>query len=164
MSITVADYVRVDQRIIALGCQFPDGIAVLPTNFETATNRSDFRQLSEAATIRALFRNNNILLGEVLPHAEKAPYIQNNNFDWVAPTLFISSAFLTQDPVAISVALNVLGNYVTDLFRGFSSKKAIKLDIVVERTKDHFCKKITYEGDVQGLNSLADIVRQVSDE
>ncbi len=160
----ISAYIRVDQRLAELGCLFPAGIAVLPENFETVSSRADFRLRSETATIRTLFKNNEVPLGEIRPATERAPYTQNNNFEWLAPTLFISSAVLSEYPLAVSVALNVIGNYVTDFFRGIPGKKTVKLNIVVERRRDRSCKKIRYDGDVEGVSSLADIIRQISDE
>jgi hypothetical protein len=76
----------------------------------------------------------------------------------------VSAAVLGEYPLAVSVALNVIGNYVTDFLRGIAGKKTVKFDIVVERRRDRSCRKISYDGDVEGLSSLADIVRQISDE
>lgn len=161
---TVVNYIRVDERIDALGCTFPAGIAILPENFETAAARSDFIQRSEAATLKALFRNNEVPFSEILPSAEKSAYSQYNNLDWIAPAIFVSGSLLSQNPMAVSLALSVIGNYLTDFFRGIPGRKGVKIDIVIERRRDRSCKKITYEGDVQGLTRLVDIMRQISDE
>jgi hypothetical protein len=40
----------------------------------------------------------------------------------------------------------------------------VKLTIVVEKRKDRTCKKINYEGGVDGLAKLPEIIRQVFDE
>jgi hypothetical protein len=161
---TVTEYVRVDQRLADLGCLFPASIAVLPQNFDTVSSRTEFLFRSEAATVRALFRNSNIPLGNILPAAERAPYIHNNSFEWLAPTIFVSAAALSEHPLAVSVALNVIGNYLTDFFRGIAGRKTVKFDIVVERKKDRVCRRINYEGDVDGLSSLADIIKRAADE
>lgn len=79
-----------------------------PANFKSAATRDELLQLSEAATVRALFRNNSIPLDELLPRAEQPPYIQNNSFEWLAPTLFIASGLLTENPVAVNLALHVI--------------------------------------------------------
>jgi len=66
--------------------------------------------------------------------------------------------------MAVSIALNVIGNYLTEFFRGIPGKKRVRLNIVVEKKRDRTCKKISYDGDVQGLNSLADIIKEISNE
>jgi len=139
-------------------------MAILPTNFEFVAARTDFRQLSEAATVKTLFRTNSVPLDDFLPPSERASYLQNNSFEWLAPTLFISSSLLIDNPAAVSVALGVLSNYITEFLKGTPGQKRAKLDIVVERSGDMSCKKISYEGDVEGIKSLAEIVRQISNE
>lgn len=162
MTTNISDYIDVPTKIRELGCDDPDGIAILPVNFEAARSADEFRQLSEASTVKTLLRNNNVLFSEV--RKEKPSYIQNNAFEWIAPTLFVSASLLSQQPETISVSLSVIANYVTDFFRGFSGEKSIKLDIVVERTKSKTCKKVSYEGSVEGLKELADIVKEVGNE
>jgi hypothetical protein len=164
MTTKITDYISVRQRASELGCTVPTRIAILPTNFDFVAARTDFQQLSEAATVKALFRTNNVPLDDLLPASERAPYIQNNSFEWLAPTLFISSSLLIDNQAAVSVALSVLSNYITDFFKGVPGQKTVKLDIVVERNGDMSCKKISYEGDVNGIDSLVDVIRQISNE
>jgi hypothetical protein len=71
---------------------------------------------------------------------------------------------MTENQAAVSVALNVLSGYILDFLKGMPGTKTVKLDIVVEKSGNRSCKKISYEGDVIGLNTLPDIIRQVSDE
>lgn len=164
MNVVTEEYVRVDSRAIELGCQTPRGITILPENFESAVNYSELRQRSEAATVRTLFRTNGVPLAEVLDPSRPVPYIQNNGIEWVGPMLFVSSALMSENPTAVSVAVGVLANYLTDFFKGISGKPEVSVTIVVERRKDHTCKQISYKGSVDGLSSLPDIVKSTSDE
>jgi hypothetical protein len=81
MATNITDYISVHQRAADLGCAVPHGIALLPTNFDSATARADFLQRSEAATVRTLFRSHNLPIGELLPASERSPYIQDNSFE-----------------------------------------------------------------------------------
>ena len=40
----------------------------------------------------------------------------------------------------------------------------VKLDVVVERKGDHVCKRISFEGDVNGLKDLPPIIKRIADE
>jgi hypothetical protein len=163
MTTTITDYVSVHERTAELGCQIPRNITLLPENFDSAQKTTDFLQLSEAATVRTLFRSHCVLLDELLPAEQRPHYIQYNSVDWVAPTLFISSAVMTENPTAVSLAISVLANYLSEFFKGMSGKTA-KLDIVVERKRDQSCKKLSYEGDVAGLSALPKIIQRLSDD
>ena len=91
------DYVQVDSRAAEIGCQRPTGMALLPENFQSATSYAELRQLSEAATVRTLFGTNGLPLCDVLDPSKPVPYIQNNSFEWVGPTLFVSSALVSSE-------------------------------------------------------------------
>jgi hypothetical protein len=164
MKTTILRFPSVSARLAELGCPFPDGLALLPTNFETASSPADFLQVSEAATVKTLFRIANLPQSDLVPKAQRPPYIQNNSFEWVAPTIFVSAALLTDHANYVSVALSVIANYATDFFKGMSGKKTVKLEVVVEQTKTRICKRLVYEGDVDGLKEIPKIVREMGDE
>jgi len=164
MASNVTAYIDVREKLARLGCRNPTGFAILPINFESAESIKDFRQASEAATVKTLLRSENLPHDDIVGRQDRPPYIQNNAFEWIAPTLFVSATLVSQNPVAISVALNVLGNYATDFFRGLSGKKTVKIEIVVEQAKAKSCKKISYEGPSDGLKDLADIIRSTKDD
>ena len=140
----------------------PTGLAIMPENFETAATRRDLIVRAEGSTIRKLLRNQQLPLDDFLPSGERARFVHNKSHDWAA-FIFISGALLSSNPSAVSLALGIISNYLTDIFKGTPDKK-IKLDIAVERKGDHVCKKLTYEGDALGLAEIADTILRISDE
>jgi hypothetical protein len=162
--VEVQDYISVRDRAVELGCEAPRHIAILPVDFATATSATGMLQRSEAGTIRTLFRTNEIVLDELVPKEARGGYVQNNSFEWIAPTLFISGSLWSQDPAAVNLALNVLATYLTDFFKGMPGRKAAKLELVVEKKAGKTCKKLTYEGDVSGLRDLAATIERLADE
>lgn len=164
MKTNISDYIQVFEKLDELGCGYPEGIAILPENFETATPTTSLVQLAEASTIKTLFRNNDIPHSEIRRKNEKPSYIQNNSFKWIGPTLFIPALLLSENPEMIAIALGVIGNYVTDFFKGRDGDKTAKLNIVVGTPQSENFKLISYEGHIDGIPSLADVVREVSNE
>ncbi|HMS26196.1 MAG TPA: hypothetical protein PKC80_02330 [Burkholderiaceae bacterium] len=165
MTISVSDYPSVADRIATLGCDFPEsGVALLPLNFESATSITEFRQASEASTVRTLLRSAGLSYAEIVQRDKRPPYVHNNAFEWIAPTMFISAGVLSQNPNVASVALSVLANYVTDFFKGRGKVAAVKLDVVVETTKTKTSKRISYEGSPEGLRELAEVIREIANE
>lgn len=81
MTTNISDYIDVSQKMGELGCARSDGISILPVNFEMAASVEEFRQLSEASTVKTLLRNNNIPFSEIKNGNEKPGYIQNNAFE-----------------------------------------------------------------------------------
>ncbi len=134
----------------------------MPENFDTAATRQDLIVRAEGSTIHTLFRNHQLPLGDFLPNGERASFIHNKSYDWSA-FIFVSGALLSNNPAAVSVALGIISNYLTDMFKGVPDRK-IKLDIAVERKGDRVCKKLTYEGDASGLTAIADTILRIGDE
>ena len=164
MTTSVTDYVNVSLKLADLGCNYPQGLSLLPVNFESASSITDFLQASEAATIRKLLVAEGLPLNDIVERNQRPPYIKNKSHEWAAPLLFVSAALYSQNEALVSVALNVLGNYATDFFKGQRGTDNVRLDIVVEKAKNKSCKKISYEGPVGRFKDLADVVREVMNE
>lgn len=163
MGIAIDDYPMVQRRLEELGCSPLTKIAILPENFGTAPSSVDFRQRSEADTVRKLLRMNNIQ-ADFIKTTNSTPYIQNNSMEWVAPAIFIGAGVVSDNSSIVSLAIGVLTNYLTEFFKGGSGSKRVKLEIVVEKQADRTCKNITYDGDLEGLSALPAIIKQLSHE
>ena len=162
MTVSETEFIHIADRAAELGCHLPTGLAIMPENFETAATRQELIVRGESSTIRTLFRNNQLPLDDFLPSGKRPGFVHNKSHDWAA-FIFISAALLGSDPSAVSVALGVISNYLTDIFRGTPDKK-IKLDIAVERKGDRVCKKLTYEGDAAGLAEISDTILRIANE
>jgi hypothetical protein len=163
MSISpqISDYADIVHRAQYLGCQIPSGIAILPRNFATAQSAEELLFESETPTVRVLWRKAGVVETPILTTSQKTAQISEKSFEaWIAPTIFVSLSLLSQNPGLVSVALGVISNYLTDLFKGFTDKRNVRLDIIVE-TKNKGYKNIHYEGPVDGLKDLPSIVREV---
>lgn len=163
MSIAVTDYLDIQMRLSEFGLPNATGLTLLPTNLASAPNAEDLLQASEAATVRSLFRSAGLGFTELPDRTHGIRYIQNNAADWVGPTIFVAGSLWSQNPLAISVALSVVSNYLTDLFKGIKHRTA-KLDFIVERTKDGTYKHLAYEGDIEGIAMLEKVIRGLANE
>jgi hypothetical protein len=166
MSTDITTYIDVTARMEELGCAYPRaGIALLPVNFASASAAADLLQASESATVKKLLKEADIPVDNILVPGRRPMYIKNKSADWAAPILFVTAAFYSQNPSAISVALNIIGNYATDFLRGRSHEgDEAKLDIVVEAKGASSFKKISYSGPADGIRGLDSIVRRVLDD
>ncbi len=162
MAVEVADYRNFGARMAQLGCEIPSGFAVIPANLETATARHDLKIRGEAVTVSKLLRSGGLPVSSFLPSGERLKSIHDKSFHWEA-AIFIAGSIITDNPSAISVALSVLANYLTDFFRG-SKGANIRLSIVTKRTPTSVYKKLTYDGDATGLASLSDMLSRLDDD
>lgn len=162
MAISDKDFIRIDDRVAELDCEMPKGFAIMPENFDTASSRQELIARGESSTVRTLFRNAQLPQGDFLPNGERLKFIHNKSHDWAA-FIFVSSALLANNPTVVSVALGVISNYLSDMFKGTPDKK-IRLDIAIERKGEKVSKKLTYEGDAAGLANIADSILRIANE
>ena len=161
MSFTVTEYCDVASKAKEFELNIPSELAILPRNFDSAKSKNELYHESSTTTFRTLFRQHNIIETKLEKEQEKFPSIQENEFAFLAPVIFVSSLALTQNPHALSAAINIISNYATDFFKGIPGRKKIKLDVVVEEQGKKRYKKIHYEGNPEGLKDINDIVGKV---
>ena len=166
MAIEVSEYVDVKKRALELGCNAPTELALLPRNFEVAKSKDELVHESSVPTIRVLWRQAGISETRIEKEGDRYLYVQEKAFrEWIGPIIFVGVSLLSQNPHAISVALGVISNYLTDWFKGIPyNKRIVKQDLVVEtiETKGMTYKRIHYEGGIEGLRQLPEIIREVS--
>jgi hypothetical protein len=161
MGVTVEDYVDVAARFAAFGMQTPTKLALLPFNFASVENPGGLRQRAETSDIRTLFRNTSVPFEDIEGITSKLPIVQNNSIQWVAPIIFVSLSAWSQNASLLSVALSVIANYLTELFKGKPSAE-VQLEVVIEKNKAGHFAKVSYSGPVDGLNAVAKIAKDAA--
>ena len=162
--IQVSDFIDVKKKAQEIGCNIPFHIVLLPRNFDTALSKKELVHESATPTVRVLWRQNGIIETPLEQPGEKFPFVSEKGFEWVGPTIFISAMLLSQNPYLVTIALNVISNYLTVWFRGIPEDgRKVKLRIITE-TKSGLYKKIEYEGPPDGLKDLPEVIREVHNE
>lgn len=159
MHHTINDYINLNDKVNELDCFLTNDICFLPENLEETKSKSEFIYTDNTLTVKKLFNKNN-LLSDTL-EKENLNLRQRRSIDWYAPTIYIGFSLLTQNPTLVSIALNVLSNYITDFFKGTFGEKKVKLDVVVEVTPKKTYKRISYEGNADGLKNLDKIIKSL---
>jgi hypothetical protein len=162
LTIVEGDFPDVDARSRALGLRVPTTLAILPRNFETATKVSELLHEDTALTVRKLWRAEKLAFEEIEPPDQDFPTIQERDLTWVGPTMFVATSYLSTNPAAISVALGIIANYVTELFKGVATKPKVRLKVVVSKSSKGITKQLEYEGDPDGLRAIADAVKEIA--
>ncbi len=161
MSVTITDYVDVTAKIAELNCSSPGSdLTLLPLNFDSASSVGDLRHASETSTIRKLLLQEHVPFRDLVERSQRPPYLKNKSADLILPTLYFSALSLSQNPLLVSIALNVISNYVYDCFRGRGAGRTVKLHIIAEDAKKGRFRQIAYEGTEEGLKTLADSIRE----
>ena len=166
MKTNISDYIHVFEKLDELGCSYSEGIAILPLNFETATPTTTIEQSMGTLAIGKSFKMNDVPCSEIRRENEKLSYMGYRSFEWVLPTLFFSALLLSENPAIVSISLSVIANFFTDRIKETGRKQTGKLDIVIEieKNKSKTYKKISYEGPIDEMSKLDEIVKEVLNE
>ena len=148
-------------RAADLGCASPDTVTLLPLNFATASTRDELVHASETATLRKLLKEADVQETPLEQPGERYRTRVTKSADLVLPTIFVAGSFLSENPTAVAIAINVISDYVVAAFRGLGSGKTCKLSVVVERTKNRSYMEVSYEGSAEGLRELPGVLEQV---
>ena len=172
--IEVSDYIDVSSKLEELGCAQPEGIGILPERFDTCTSADKPSLLRRTRTVVRLFEDSNIPVSIIEKEGQPVEYTYIASSEWftgVGPTFLISAALLAENPHIISLALNVLANYLTEIFKrareenpdlgkGDIEGNAI-LEIVVEKDGPRTYKKIKCPVTPEMLKELPKIIKSI---
>jgi hypothetical protein len=165
VSIEIHDYLDVGQRAADFGLKAPEGVCILPRRFGSAKDVGELVHESSALDLKTLFREADLPVTVYQPDGTKIPYLQENDITWVGPVVFFSAAAISQNPHIVSVALSVIANYVTDLFKGSPEPGRAKLSVVVEthttKTTTTVTKKIDFDGPPDKISDIDKLLKDM---
>ncbi|MBI3693644.1 MAG: hypothetical protein HY238_02225 [Acidobacteria bacterium] len=160
----MTEYIDVRERASTLGLLLGSELVILPRHFDSAISNADLCHEAEATTVRKLLLEAGLNVQQLQPAETRLPSAVQKSSDWIAPTVFVGSMLLTQNPYAIQVALGVLNSYLADLFKGRLSEGGVKLTLVIEQSRTKTCRRMIYEGPWSGIKDLAPLLKQLHDE
>jgi len=144
-------------------------IIFVPENIEVTKNKDEFIFTDTLTDLNKILKNENTVF-EILGGENKLQR-SRKNADLYLPAIFISYAVLSENPNLVSIGLNIISNFATDFFkRNFVSKQndvnKVNIDIFAETTETKSTKKtvkkITYNGDIEGLKELPKIIKSLN--
>ena len=163
MSITIStdSYSNVYNLAEQLECSVPTKLAFLPRNFETANSKTELLQEDCVRTLRKRLRSAGI---DETPFEglDKSfnPIAERSYGESVA--LFITASLLVQNPTMVELAMNVVGNYLSDRFKTCdkNSKSLVKVELVVEKKPKAEYKRIRIEAPAHSLEGIASVLKE----
>ena len=161
MTIEVSELPDLATQLAKLDCEMPATLAFLPSNLETEGDPAKLAVQGQATTLTKVLRRGGIEITTLLPPAVTPGFIHNKSHDWIAPVIFVSAELMKTSPDLVGAAIDLVRDYLISLFKGGSTAKAIKAEIVIEKRKRGAYQKIVYDGDIEGLRTLADMARDI---
>jgi hypothetical protein len=147
-------------RARELGVPDVGSLALLPESIEV----DEIRRLiinPEAATLRKLLLEAGLSV-HVFGQSDRTTIAVRKSADLVLPVLFVGASIWSQNPLAVQIAIDIIGSYVTDALKGIRPSARIKFSVAVESTGDRTTKLITYEGPADGIDKLARAIEGIA--
>lgn len=113
LGIVISDYPDVYARAVVLGLNPPGTLSILPRGFASGSS-GDLCHEAETATLGKVWSAAGVRANQVQPPEGKLPSVVQRSADWIAPTIFVGGMLFSQNPIALQLAMEVLGSYVVD--------------------------------------------------
>ena len=160
--IEIDDYSDVRERSVALGCVLGDGLVFLPDNLEEVAAADELVVRGEVTTLRKVLMQGGLQSGVLANPGGRPPgFVHNKSHDWAVPMIFVSAELMKNSPDMIGVAMDLIRDYAVSLLKGIGTDRTVKAEIVVERSSAGTFQKITYEGAVEVLSEITEMVARV---
>lgn len=122
---------------------------------------SSTQDRGDSATVKKLLDCEeipNILAAEEYP--DRMKHLPQSATEWIGPILFFSSTLISQNPHLIDITIGIISTYLSDIFFGNKSDNVAKFSII-RQEDEHKYTKIDYNGPVNGIDKVKDIVKQL---
>lgn len=134
-------------------------LCFLPENLKSIDDSYDFIYSETTTDLKKTFKGENI---EISYLTNDKPLLRvRKSADWIGPTILIGLSTISENPNMIGITLNVLSSYLYDFFKGTSNPKKVKFDIVIESKKKKEYQKISYEGNIEGIEKLETVIKSL---
>ena len=85
------------------------------------------------------------------------PSHEDKDANIVIPVVFVAAAIILNNPAAVSLAISVIANYITEFSIG-RRRKGARLEVVVESRPGSEYRRLEYDGDIEGLKELPGVI------
>jgi hypothetical protein len=158
MSIEIKDYAFNNKEIL-----LSNAIYVLPSNYYTETDPLKYYYPSTLPNFLKLAKKERLAV-EVVGQGSNYNLSEKRSGEWFAPLLLISSLYASQNPTAVSIAVNMVSAYLVTCLNG-RKDSSVSLDVVVIKDENIKATMISYRGPINGLSEIKDVIQKaVSDK
>lgn len=159
MNYEIKDYSELQESLNKFNIKSDGLLCFLPENLFDTENTKNFIYSETTTDLNKALKN----------ESQKINYLTNDkpllrsrkSADWFGPTIFIGYTILVENPHLVDISISLLSSYLYDLFKGTSGNKKVKFDIVIGNEKKKSFKKISYEGNVEGVKELKDVIKNL---
>jgi len=138
--------ITIDQIQMSLLEATGEAVVLLPAGFLSDTKSTEYHS---AAISFYKFAQKEM---PVQFASEPQTVLEQRSGDWFAPAMAITDQVFKDHPMIVSVICGVIANYITALMIS-ANKPKVHVDLVIEKTRGQTFVKISYKGDVDGMQT-----------
>lgn len=131
-------------------------LCILPENILKTDEIDKYYYSSTLPTVIKLFESNKVPI-TIYGKSDELKFINQRGLEIFAPILFVGSLFYTQNSEVVSLALGIIANYLTDIFKGKKNSQ-VNLKIYLRDDKKKILKKVKYKGPPESLKEVDKII------
>ena len=136
-----------------------DSFLFLPENLFETNEHEKFIYSETATDLKKVFKSMQV---PILYFSKDKPLFRSRkSSDWFGPTIFIGFSLIANNPQIIGISMNLISSYLYDFLKGTISSKKVKFEIIVERKKGKEYKKISYDGNIEGIKELEKVINSL---
>ncbi|OCL81612.1 hypothetical protein AAW30_01828 [Arcobacter porcinus] len=92
-------------------------------------------------------------------------FIEQRSVEWFIPTLYISYSIYIENKELYEAALELIKEYILkSLPYTRREESTVKMEVIVEKSKNKITKSIKYNGPVEGLSNIKDSIEKICNE
>ena len=131
----------------------------LPENLHETENSSEFIYSETTTDLNKTLKKESQKINFL---TDDKPLLRSRkSADWFGPTILFGFTVISQNPQLVDITMSLLSSYLYDLFKGTGGTKKVKFDIVIGEKNKKSYKKISYEGSVEGIKELNEVIKKL---
>ena len=158
MNYAIHDYATLSDELQRLKLNTPEQLSFFPENLSDAKSSADLIYTDSIHDFQKIFRLNSLSIPQLAD--TPAQFRTRKSADFFAPGLFVTGLMISNNPNLVSVALNIISTYITDIFKGTAGEKKVKFEVITDDADGNF-KKVVYEGPVSGIKDLEKVIKSL---
>ncbi|MDL2275489.1 hypothetical protein LJC22_05145 [Desulfosarcina sp. OttesenSCG-928-G10] len=117
------------------------------------------------STVLKLLRKNSIEVRLSEGDLSAVVFEDRHSIEWFGPIIFFSAAAIANNPEIITITLNIISNYLSDILFGdkVTKDEPIANFHVVLQDKEG-AKEIKYEGPVSGISDIENVIKAIKND
>jgi hypothetical protein len=161
MNYIVEEYSDAGVRLNQFDFNSNQTLFFIPENFSDEVRSSEYIYSESTSDVKKVLRAENLIIKYLT--TDKPLLRTRKSADWYGPILFISYSVLSENPTIIGISLNLISSYLYDYFKGtIVETKKVKFEIVIETKKSKTLQKVKYEGSVEGIKELTEVIKSLN--